>query len=368
MTTTTPPRTNNSTNPTRIRAIIFDVDDCLYDVSTGFTQHRNGDIVHQYMVDHFQFETLATAKAVRDEYFHRYHSTAKALTVAQQDGKFPPSPQTPTFETDHLAQYWVEHLNYELLWRQPKPTEEAAAATTTMAHAKARKRIFHDALKYQLPPEVRLIAFSNGPKRYVTKVLHTLGLWDLFGSSSRSGRRGGAGAGAGVGENDKDDDNNTTTDEDTETDNDGKYVFGVDDVLPYCKPEKEAFQIILDTINQNQDSKHPPIRPEECIMVEDSMKNIRSAKALGMHTILITGTKQQRQQQQHEEDPHRLLVNDQPIDDDPAVDVAVEMVEQIIDRLPKLFTNKSNDGAKKITTTQDDGGKKKIQSPAIFEP
>ena len=367
MTTTTPPRTNNSTNPTRIRAIIFDVDDCLYDVSTGFTQHRNGDIVHQYMVDHFQFETLATAKAVRDEYFHRYHSTAKALTVAQQDGKFPPSPQTPTFETDHLAQYWVEHLNYELLWRQPKPTEEAAAATTTMAHAKARKRIFHDALKYQLPPEVRLIAFSNGPKRYVTKVLHTLGLWDLFGSSSRSGRRGGAGAGA-AGENDKDNDNNNTTDEDTETDNDGKYVFGVDDVLPYCKPEKEAFQIILDTINQNQDSKHPPIRPEECIMVEDSMKNIRSAKALGMHTILITGTKQQRQQQQHEEDPHRLLVNDQPIDDDPAVDVAVEMVEQIIDRLPKLFTNRNNDDANKTTNIQDDGGKKKIQSPAIFEP
>ena len=62
--------------------VIFDIDDTLYDVGTGFTTHRNTDAVYDFMVKHLGFESKAAAKAVRNEYFARYHSTVKALTMA----------------------------------------------------------------------------------------------------------------------------------------------------------------------------------------------------------------------------------------------------------------------------------------------
>merc|ERR1719491_2572596 len=73
----------------KISTVIFDVDDTLYDVASGFTAHRNGDLIRQYMVDHYGFASLEAAGALRDQYFAKYHSTAKALTVAQNEGKFP---------------------------------------------------------------------------------------------------------------------------------------------------------------------------------------------------------------------------------------------------------------------------------------
>ena len=51
-------------------------------------------------------------------------------------------------------------------------------------------------------------------------------------------------------------------------------LYAVDDVLPHCKPEKEAFEKIFVNIGNPY--------TESCVMVEASMKNIRSAKALGM--------------------------------------------------------------------------------------
>ena len=72
----------------KVTTLIFDVDDTLYDVGTGFTAHRNGDCVQQYMVDHLNFPSLQAAKELRDQYFAKYHATAKALTVAHAEGEF----------------------------------------------------------------------------------------------------------------------------------------------------------------------------------------------------------------------------------------------------------------------------------------
>ena len=44
--------------------LIFDVDDTLYPVSSGFSKHRNGPIVARFMVDEFGFESEAEALAL----------------------------------------------------------------------------------------------------------------------------------------------------------------------------------------------------------------------------------------------------------------------------------------------------------------
>ena len=47
------------------------------------------------------------------------------------------------------------------------------------------------------------------------------------------------------------------------------------------KPQPGAYRCILDTLGA---------RPEECLMVEDSVRNLRPAKELGMVTVLVNGS------------------------------------------------------------------------------
>jgi putative hydrolase of the HAD superfamily len=47
------------------------------------------------------------------------------------------------------------------------------------------------------------------------------------------------------------------------------------------KPQPRAYQCVLDILGA---------RPEECLMVEDSVRNLRPAKELGMVTVLVDGS------------------------------------------------------------------------------
>jgi putative hydrolase of the HAD superfamily len=243
----------------RVTTLIFDVDDTLYDVGTGFTAQRNGEIVQQFMVDHFKFPSLEAAKEVRDSYFAKYHATAKALAVAQKDGKFPEG--APEFKTEALAEYWAENLDYDILG-PPKI----------------------DLIETLSKCPCTLVAFSNGPRKYVKRVLQKLGLFELFGDEK---------------------------------------LYAVDDVLPYCKPEKEAFEKIFQKIGNPS--------PDSCVMVEDSMKNIRRAKDVGMKTVLITG----------KSETGRILPEDKPETSDPAVDVSMQTIEEFFEVLPGLLDNEA---------------------------
>ncbi|VEU44461.1 unnamed protein product [Pseudo-nitzschia multistriata] len=275
---------SSSAGGDKVTTIVFDVDDTLYDVASGFTAHRNGEVVWRFMVDRLGFPDTATARAVRDEYFAVYHSTAKALTVARAEGRFPEG--APAFDPKDLSSYWVDHLDYgKLFGTRAHPTEEAA---------KKAKAAFGAALA-ECPCE--LVAFSNGPRSYVLKVLDRLSLLELFGTG-RSSR-------------------------------DGALVWGVDDVLPHCKPEAAAFSAVFGELNakRRDAGHHDEVVPEECVMVEDSMKNLRAAKALGMKTVLITGTGEEG----------RILPGDAPSSEDPAVDAAFATVEEMVDGLPGLW-------------------------------
>jgi putative hydrolase of the HAD superfamily len=261
--------TTSTTIP--ITTLTFDVDDTLYDVGTGFTKFRNTSAVQQFMVEYLNFPDLESAKLVRDEYFERYHATAKALTVAEHEGRFPPprpgeETKSPRFETQELSAYWATNLQFDLL-------------------GTAKTQLVKDLKEIPL----KLVAFSNGPRKYVKRVLQQLGLLEVFGEDR---------------------------------------LYAVDDVLPYCKPEKEAFQVIFDRLG---------VKAEECVLFEDSMKNIRAAKELGMKTVLIAGT---RSGEAFASEAKKA--GDAPQLSDPAVDCIMEVIEEIRTTLPGLWITPAN--------------------------
>ncbi len=291
--------TNNNSNSVRdfsqITTLIFDVDDTLYDVGTGFTAHRNGEGATSFMVAKLNFPDQQTAQKLRDEYFARYHSTAKALTVAEEEGRFPllQSPQLESnndnelvgpnvvkkrkrFDTKDLSKWWAENLNFSLLGG---PNEKLISILESCP--------------------LKLVAFSNGPRMYVLRVLKEIGLDKVFPP---------------------------------------ERIFAVDDVLPYCKPEKEAFEKILDVVGVKD--------PSECIMVEDSMKNIRAAKQLGMRTVLVAGIGRTKNSQNSTSDSGARRLADEaeatkpgdaPDATDDSVDVCVESVDELKLAIPELW-------------------------------
>lgn len=128
----------------------------------------------------------------------------------------------------------------------------------------------------------QVVGFSNGPRLYVERVLKEIGLARFF---------------------------------------EPEKLFGVTDVLPHCKPDRSSFELVLSKVSA---------RPEQCIMVEDSMKNIRAAKALGMKTILIMGKGRKHQAlNKNASLAEATKVGDAPDENDQAVDAAVETVAEI---------------------------------------
>lgn len=254
----------------------------------GFTAHRNTDGATNFMVDKLHFPSKENAQILRNEYFTKYHSTAKVsiescltllelfeilkasnwllqgLSVAEAEGRLPPLPAGVTllpgkskrFDPEDLDEYWANNLDFSLLGGpDPKCIE-----TFEMMSGK-----------------LNIVAFSNGPRKYVSRVLREIGLDSYFPL---------------------------------------KQLFAVNDVLPYCKPDPDSFQLVFERVG---------VVPEECIMVEDSMKNIRVAKSLGMKTILVVGkgrktANRSTKSQKGADDAEATKAGDTPDESDPSVD------------------------------------------------
>jgi len=248
-----------------ITTLVFDIDDTLYDVSTGFTAHRNNYGATSFMVHKLNLPSIEAAQELRDEYFQKYHSTAKALTVAEAEGKLPSN--APKFQTKDLSEWWYDKLDFTLLTKND-----------FQAHNEQLLELLQKC-------PLRIIAFSNGPRKYAIKVLKTLGLYQTIFFDDK--------------------------------------IFAVDDVLPYCKPEKESFEHVF---------KSCGVIPNECVFIEDSMKNIRIGKSLGMKTILIAGMDRLSNNSKDttttttEEmvESEKSKMGDMPILNDPTVDVVIE--------------------------------------------
>jgi len=56
------------------------------------------------------------------------------------------------------------------------------------------------------------------------------------------------------------------------------------------KPHPEAFQTALAQINQTPPVPSPTIRPDECLVIEDSLHGVEGAKAAGMKCLAVTNS------------------------------------------------------------------------------
>jgi putative hydrolase of the HAD superfamily len=167
-----------------VDTLIFDIDDTLYPVSSGFSDHRNDIAVNGFMVEKLGFTSTEEAWALRNEFFQKYHSTLKALTVASEEGRLP-----GRFVAEELAEWWAEHCDYDrYLIPNPKLIEMI--------------QDFHEA-------KLNLVCFTNSPRKYALRCLDRLGLRRFFPED---------------------------------------HVFTVEDVLPACKPQAAAFEQVLRSV------------------------------------------------------------------------------------------------------------------------
>jgi len=96
-------------------------------------------------------------------------------------------------------------------------------------------------LRYMLQSlKGRKVIFTNAPQNYALRVLDLLGIGDMF-----------------------------------------ELVFSVESAKFHAKPSKRGFQILLKSIQAN---------PKNCVMLEDSLPALMTAKRLGMKTIWVTKT------------------------------------------------------------------------------
>ena len=84
----------------------------------------------------------------------------------------------------------------------------------------------------------RKCVFTNAPREYAVRVLHLMGIEDCF-----------------------------------------ELVFSVESTQFHAKPSVRGFQMLLKTLKAN---------PKNCVMLEDNLPALMTAKRLGMQTIWVT--------------------------------------------------------------------------------
>ena len=69
-----------------------------------------------------------------------------------------------------------------------------------------------------------------------------------------------------------------------------QVVVSAEDVTA-CKPDPACYNGALESLNRRRGEQHIiPLRPDECLVVEDAPPGIRSARAAGMRTLGVTNT------------------------------------------------------------------------------
>lgn len=242
--------------------MIFDIDDTLYPTSCGFSDHRNGQVITDFMRDVLGFASAEEAMALRNEVFRAHHSTLKGLAIASSQGRLP-----RPFEKQALGEYWAEHCDFARFLGPLRSASPLAADLHSLRHDAG----------------MRLVVFTNAPRKYGLRCLAELGLRDLIPDS---------------------------------------LVFAVEDVMPACKPEPAAFKAVLQAVGAS---------PERCAMFEDSMKNIQTCHALGIRTVLIDETAGGASAGE------AALLGDTARPADSSVDLTMQHIGQLRERMPFLW-------------------------------
>jgi putative hydrolase of the HAD superfamily len=219
------------------------------------------DIALSFMTDELGFASKEVAKAFRDEHFAIHHSMVKVLTVAAETGLLPPKSDGSPRAFDSDA---FSHYYYSKCKfdQYLSPNAKFIEALTSLVKI--------DGLK--------VVIFTNGPRKYALRVLDAIGVTPYFSQED---------------------------------------IFAVEDVMPTPKPHVQSFQKVLESTGC--------LDPSHAVMFEDSMKNVKVAKSIGMKTVLIVP------------DIHLHDVGDVPLPDDPSVDVVLRDCGELSERIPSLW-------------------------------
>ena len=243
--------------PVPVSTLIFDLDDTLYDPSTGLSPSTLPRL-YRYMVERMGFASTYSAMLLAEEYFERYGSDSAGLAVAAQEGRLPGN---GSFNQPELAEWFATETPFE---RYLRPASKQ----------------FQELLR---GCPLKLVVFTNSPKPYAEEALKALELTDIFDNEKirspfdRSPMR---------------------------------RFYAVEDVLPTCKPDPGAFRNILRRIRSS---------PSETIVFDDSMKNLRAAKLLGMRTVLV-----------------QSQAPSLPVRSEPAIDAAIHGIGEIFEAMHAL--------------------------------
>ena len=137
-----------------------------------------------------------------------------------------------------LGLFWAEKCDFSLLLQDEFHENVKKVRACFLPGSLFLERHFQ--LLSRLAQKFKLVAFTNGPREYALTVLDVLGLSDFLPKEK---------------------------------------VFAVEDNKPFFLSLKESFQYVLQQINS---------KPEECLMIEDSIKNVRAANEFGIRTFLVT--------------------------------------------------------------------------------
>eukprot|EP00405_Crypthecodinium_cohnii_P026508 CAMPEP_0206494710 /NCGR_PEP_ID=MMETSP0324_2-20121206/47928_1 /ASSEMBLY_ACC=CAM_ASM_000836 /TAXON_ID=2866 /ORGANISM="Crypthecodinium cohnii, Strain Seligo" /LENGTH=239 /DNA_ID=CAMNT_0053978493 /DNA_START=71 /DNA_END=786 /DNA_ORIENTATION=- len=234
-----------------------EVDTIIFDLDDTLYPVSNGfsDLRNTDVICGFMIEKLGfTDRAAALEVRHAYFKRYHSSMKGLKvacDEGKTPLP----FREEDLAAYFAERCEFERL--KPDPSIKEVLMSLKEAGLK-------------------LAVYSNAPRRYVQRCLLQLELDTCFEESA---------------------------------------VFGVEDALPACKPEREAFEYVLKALNTTAN---------RTVMVEDSMKNVRACHDMGMQTVLIVETA----------GGDAALLDDLPCASDPAVGCVLENVAQLRERQP----------------------------------
>ncbi|XP_002533744.2 uncharacterized protein LOC8287876 [Ricinus communis] len=214
--------------------LLFDVDDTLYPLSTGFSKEVTKNI-QEYMVQKLGMQENKVA-ALNQVLYRNYGTSMAGLKAIGYD-----------FDNDDYHSFVHWRLPYEKL----KPDH------------------FLRSLLLSLP--VRRVIFSNADEIHVAKTLSKLGLEDCFESIVCFET---------INPNHK-----------TSTCNDQSEVkfgsemlenFEIGSVLPktpiVCKPFENAFEQAFKLAN---------INPQRTVFFDDSIRNIQTGKRMGLKTVLV---------------------------------------------------------------------------------
>ncbi|XP_022158125.1 uncharacterized protein LOC111024682 [Momordica charantia] len=228
---------NQQSQAPKYECLLFDVDDTLYPLSSGLSKQCTKNI-EEYMVQELWIEKDRVAEM--NQFLYRNYGTSMAgLKAVGYE-----------FDNDHYHSFVHGRLPYHNLKRDPVLRN----------------------LLLSLP--IRKVVFSNADEVHVAKVLSRLGLEGCFERIICFESLNSSGLDSASDDGSESDSNSSMPN--SEIDIDARPPLPITPVL--CKPSQHAFESALKIAN---------IDPKRTLFLDDSIRNIKTGKAMGLDTVLV---------------------------------------------------------------------------------